>query len=114
MNDCIFCKIAAGEIPANIIYSDEWVVAFNDISPKAPIHILIVPKEHLSGASDCDKKEAELLGHIFVIANELAKKFNINESGYRIITNNGKDAGQTVNHLHFHLLGGKDLGDLIG
>jgi len=114
VNSCIFCKIIAGEIPAEIIYSDDFVVAFSDIAPKAPVHILLIPKRHLRGANELLTDDAELLSHIFSAANVLAKKFNIDKSGYRVITNNGKDAGQSVDHLHFHLLGGKDLGDLVG
>jgi len=113
MNDCLFCKIAKGEIPSDIVYSDELVVAFNDISPKAPVHILIVPRIHLSGIDAYTEADAKLLSRIFYVSNELAKKNGLEKSGYRIITNNGKDAGQTVLHLHFHLLGGQNLGELV-
>jgi len=114
MSSCIFCKIIAGEIPAEIIYSDDFIVAFSDIAPKAPVHILLIPKRHLSGADELVVDDADLLANIFTAANALAEEFGIDKSGYRIITNNGKDAGQSVGHLHFHLLGGKDLGDLVG
>jgi len=112
--DCIFCKIANGTIPVDFLYSDELVVAFNDIAPKAKTHILIVPRVHLSSASELKKEDSELLSRIFQVTNELAEKMGINESGYRIITNHGKDAGQSVDHLHFHLVGGNDLGDIVG
>ena len=114
MIDCIFCKIANGTIPVDFLYEDELVVAFNDIAPKTKTHILVVPRTNITGASELKADDSELLARIFVAVNKLAKEVGIAESGYRVITNNGKDAGQTVDHLHFHLLGGNDLGDLAG
>lgn len=108
--DCIFCKIAAGEIPAKKLYEDEQAVAFTDINPQAPVHILIIPKRHIAslaevGATDSDKL---LIGHLHAIANQLARQQNLG-AGYRITINTGPDGGQTVDHLHLHLLGGRQM-----
>lgn len=107
--DCLFCKIINGEIPSNKVYEDERVYAFYDISPAAPVHVLIVPKEHIPSANALTAENAPVVGHIFRVAAELAKKLGIAESGYRIVNNCGEDGGQTVLHLHFHLLGGRSL-----
>jgi len=108
--DCIFCKIIAGEIPSGKVYEDAHVYAFNDIAPVAPVHVLIVPKEHvMRGADGADSGNAEIFGHVFVAAAEIARRLGL-ENGYRVVTNVGADAGQTVAHLHFHLLGGTVLG----
>lgn len=107
--DCLFCKIINGEIPSNKVYEDERVYAFYDISPAAPVHVLIVPKEHIPSANALTAENASVVGHIFRVAAELAKKLGIAESGYRIVNNCGEDGGQTVLHLHFHLLGGRSL-----
>lgn len=106
--DCLFCKIVAGEIPSKKLYEDEDIFAFYDISPIAPVHILIVPKEHISSADDINENNAEIVAKIFKVIPLLAKQLGL-ENGYRVITNCGKDAGQTVPHLHFHLLGGKTM-----
>ena len=110
MSDCIFCKIANKEIPADIVLEDEYYIAFKDINPKAPVHILIIPKKHYQDISDID---AEIFSHLPKFVKDLSEELGIVENGYRIITNKGKDAGQIVFHTHFHLLAGKDLGDLI-
>jgi len=108
--DCIFCKIIAGEIPSSIVYEDAHVCAFNDIAPVAPVHVLIVPKAHIMrGADEAAGGNAAIFGHIFVAAAEIARQLGL-ENGYRVVTNVGADAGQTVAHLHFHLLGGTVLG----
>lgn len=107
--DCLFCKIINGEIPSNKVYEDERVYAFYDISPAAPVHVLIVPKEHIPSANALTAENASVVGHIFRVAAELAKKLGIAENGYRIVNNCGEDGGQTVLHLHFHLLGGRSL-----
>lgn len=107
--DCIFCKIAKKEIPAKIAYEDNDVLAFYDIEPKAPVHILIIPKKHVASVLELKKEDRELIGEIVLIAREIAKKNGIAESGFRILANYGKDSGQTVDHLHFHLLGGQKL-----
>ena len=109
MNDCIFCKIIAGEIPSKKLYEDELCLAFYDIQPLAPQHFLVIPKQHLSGASEISRDNAALVGHIFSVIADLTKKLGFAD-GYRVVTNCGEDAGQTVKHLHFHVLGGKQLG----
>lgn len=108
--DCLFCKIIAGEIPSRQAYQDERVVAFHDIAPQAPVHILIVPREHLRGLSDLTADHGPLLGAIHAAANTIARQQRIAETGYRLVVNNGPHSGQTVFHLHYHLLGGAPLG----
>ncbi|RLG99163.1 histidine triad nucleotide-binding protein [Candidatus Bathyarchaeota archaeon] len=105
MADCIFCKIASGEIPAQIVYKDDEFVAFRDINPQAPVHILIIPKKHIPKLYDTD--DEKLLGKMLVLANEIAKKEGISEDGYRIVINTNRNAGQSIDHLHLHLLGGR-------
>jgi len=107
--NCIFCKIVNKEIPARIVYEDELVLAFEDIAPQAPIHILIIPKKHYSTLLDLDNDEKELIGHIFVIAKKIAKQKGIDEKGFRIVVNCNRDGGQTVFHIHFHLLAGRQM-----
>ena len=106
MDNCIFCKIIKGEIPTNFVYQDEEMVAFRDIKPVAPVHILIVPKLHIDKLQDVTDNERNLLGKMLLVAKEIAEKEKIAESGYRIGINCGKKAGQDVFHLHFHLIGG--------
>ena len=106
MNDCIFCKILAGEIPSNKVYEDDLVYAFYDINPAAPKHILIIPKEHICCANKLEEKHASLVGHIVLTAQKIAKEQGFADDGYRIVNNCGENAGQTVFHLHFHLLAG--------
>lgn len=113
MNDCIFCKIIKGEIPSSKIYEDELIYAFNDISPMAPTHILIIPKEHISGADEINESNSSLVARIFEIAPKIAKEKGL-DNGFRIVTNCKEDAGQTVPHLHFHLLGGTKLDIKMG
>lgn len=110
MEDCIFCKIINKEIPTNPVYEDDKILAFNDIDPKAPVHILIIPKKHMGSVLEVNAEDKELIGHIHYVAAELARKMGIAESGFRLSTNCNQDAGQVVFHLHFHLLGGKKLG----
>jgi len=110
MSECIFCKIANGEIKSEILYKDEQVVAFKDISPRAAIHFLIIPVKHISTVYDLEEVDNELVGHIFQVAKKLADEYNIAESGYRLVVNCKEDGGQEVFHLHFHLLGGEKLG----
>ena len=100
MADCIFCKIAAGEIPSKKAYEDDQILAFYDLDPQAPVHILIIPKEHISSANELTEENGPLLGHIFAAAAKLAKELGL-EKGYRIVNNCGEDGGQTVRHLHF-------------
>jgi histidine triad (HIT) family protein len=110
--DCIFCRIVAGEIPATKVYEDEHVIAFHDIQPQAPVHLLFIPKQHVMGVNDLQENQFNLIGSMFAAMKQVASDEGLAETGYRIITNNGKDSGQVVFHLHFHLLGGKLLGPL--
>ena len=107
--DCLFCKIAKGEIPSSKVYEDDKVYAFRDIEPQAPVHILIIPKEHIASANELTEENASIVGHIFAVAAKIAKEEGIAEGGYRIVNNCGQDGGQTVGHLHFHMLGGRSL-----
>ena len=107
--DCIFCKIVNGDIPSNKIYEDDKVLAFHDISPEAPIHFLVIPKEHIKSANDINEKNSHIISHIFLVINKIVRDLNIAETGYRIVNNCGKDGGQTVDHIHFHVLGQRDL-----
>ena len=113
MSDCIFCKIINGDIPSTKVYEDELVYAFRDIEPAAPVHILIIPKEHICCANKLEDTHKELLGHIILTAKKIAEAEGIAENGYRIINNCGEDAGQTVFHLHFHLLAGDKFKNLV-
>ncbi len=110
---CIFCKIARHEIPANIVYEDDTVMAFRDIHPQAPVHILIIPKEHIPTVNDLTEKNAGLISHMILVAKKIARDVGIDKSGYRILINCNKDAGQEIFHLHLHLLGGKPLGPMV-
>lgn len=107
---CIFCKIAAGSIPAAVVHSGARLVAFRDIDPKAPVHILVIPREHLSSLDAADERHGALLGEILLLARELARAEGISERGYRTVINTGDEGGQSVHHLHLHLLGGRGLG----
>lgn len=106
--DCIFCKIAAGEIPSTKVYEDEKILAFRDIAPMAPTHILVIPKAHIASVAEITAENADLVAHIFTVIPQIAKAEGL-EKGYRVVSNCGPDAGQTVPHLHFHILGGKQL-----
>ena len=107
--DCIFCKIANKEIPSEIVSEDENFVVFKDVNPKAPIHLLIIPKTHIGPVSALEAKDKEIIGDLILKAKETAEKIGVSENGYRLIFNVGKDAGMEVNHLHLHLLAGKPL-----
>jgi len=109
MSDCIFCKIINKEIPSTIVYEDEDIMAFNDVNPMAPVHVLIIPKKHISGLSEISEDDIAVVGKIQFIAKKIAKEMGIEYTGYRVISNCGEDAGQTVKHLHYHLLGGKKM-----
>lgn len=111
MSDCLFCKIINGEIPSTKVYEDEKCYAFFDINPMAKTHVVIVPKVHFESANAIDAQNAEYVSHIFTVAKDIAKICGVDESGYRIVNNCGADAGQTVFHIHFHLLGGEQLKD---
>lgn len=107
--DCLFCKIVAGDIPADKVYEDAEVLAFRDIAPQAPVHILVIPKAHITSAAHVTGESADLVGACFAAIPQIAKEQGL-DGGFRVITNSGTDGGQTVFHLHFHLLGGKSLG----
>lgn len=108
MSDCLFCKIIAGEIPSTKVYEDERVLAFRDIAPQAPTHILVIPKEHIASVAEINEKNSAVVSHIFEVIAKIAKDEKL-DGGYRVVSNCGDDAGQTVHHLHFHILGGKKL-----
>jgi len=110
MENCIFCRIAAGQLPTNFLYEDEEIAAFRDINPRARVHILIIPKKHIASLAQVEEGDAALLGRMCLVARQLAEEEGIASSGYRLISNCGKDSGQEVAHLHFHLLGGQFLG----
>ena len=107
--DCIFCSIAEKKIPSTIVYEDDNFLAFKDINPEAPVHILLIPKKHIQGVDKVQKEDAEFLKNIYSVIQGIAEKQGISSSGYRVVTNVGEDGGQTVNHLHFHILGGRNL-----
>jgi histidine triad (HIT) family protein len=109
-SDCLFCKIAAREIPADIVHESDHVVAFRDLNPKAPTHILVIPKKHIASAAVVTDDHGDLLAEIFQTATHLAKADGVAGSGWRLVTTVGPGAGQSVPHLHFHLLGGRDMG----
>lgn len=109
MNDCIFCKIINGEIPSDIVYENDKIIAFNDINPVAPVHILVIPKSHIQSLNDIDEKNIDIIKDIFSAITEIVKLKNIDKDGYRIVNNCGDLGGQTVNHLHFHILGSRNL-----
>lgn len=109
MSDCLFCGIIQGEVKGNIVYEDPSVVAFRDVRPQAPVHILIVPRKHLATLMDLGEEDNPLVGHVFQVAAALAKKEGISENGFRVVVNCGSEAGQTVYHIHFHLLGGRSF-----
>ncbi|HJL61186.1 MAG TPA: histidine triad nucleotide-binding protein [Pseudomonadales bacterium] len=107
--DCLFCKIANHDIPSDIVYEDERVVAFNDINPQAPVHSLIIPRKHISTINDIETADESLVGYLVSVAKNLAKENDLSEPGYRIVMNCNQQGGQTVFHIHLHLLGGRQL-----
>ena len=109
MSDCVFCKIASGEIPATIVHDDDDVVAFRDLNPQAPVHLLIIPRRHIASLNEATEDHRDLLGRLLLVAKELAAKEEI-DGGYRLINNCGAPAGQSVFHIHVHLLGGRAMG----
>ena len=110
MEDCIFCKIIAGEIPSNKAYEDDTVLAFHDIEPMAPVHVLIIPKKHVKSIMELEREDGALVAHMFEVAKKLASDLNIAEHGFRLTINTGEDGGQAVKHLHMHLMGGRGFG----
>lgn len=113
MEDCIFCKIIQGEIPSKKVYEDEEILAFEDIQPAAPIHILVIPKKHITSLAFLEKEDEPLIGKIYGVIHKLAQEKGFQEKGYRVIVNCGEDGGQEVMHLHFHLLAGQKFGEKI-
>ena len=111
--NCVFCKIIKGEIPSNKVYEDNEILAFKDINPAAPIHVLVIPKKHIKSLADMKDGDEEIIAKIYSVINKIAEKQGFKEKGYRVIVNCGKDGGQEVEHLHFHLLAGKQLGEKI-
>ncbi len=109
MSDCIFCKIVAGDIPSTKIFEDEQVIAFRDINPQAPTHVLVVPKQHIPGVNELAEADEALVGHVYGVIAKLVHELGIDESGYRVVVNSGADGQQSVPHLHFHVLGGRLL-----
>lgn len=110
MEDCIFCKIINREIPSDIVYEDDEVIAFKDIRPVTPVHILVIPKKHISSLVELTEEDEAVIGKIYTVINKVAKDASILEKGFRVIVNCGDDGGQEVKHIHFHVLGGKKLG----
>lgn len=113
MEDCLFCKIIKGEIPSTKVYEDEDILAFNDINPAAPIHILVIPKKHIESLAHMKKEDEAIVGKIYGVINKIAEEKGFKDNGYRVIVNCGRDAGQEVMHLHFHVLAGAKFGDKI-
>ncbi len=113
MSDCIFCKIIEGEIPSEKVFEDEEIFAFSDIDPRAPVHVLVVPREHIPTLNDIKSAQDSLLGRMVLVATQIAREKDIADSGYRILINCNKDGGQEVFHLHLHLIGGRSLGPMV-
>lgn len=113
MEDCLFCKIIKGDIPSTKVYEDDEILAFKDIHPVAPVHVLVIPKKHISSLVELKPEDETVIGRIYTTINKIAKQEGILEAGFRVIVNCGEDGGQEVKHLHFHLLGGKKLGTKI-
>ncbi|MEG0772390.1 histidine triad nucleotide-binding protein [Clostridium sp.] len=109
MENCIFCKIINNAIPCTKVYEDDQVLAFKDINPEAPVHVLIIPKMHITSVNAINEENQQIVAHIFLTVSKLAKELGIDNEGYRVVTNIGENGGQTVGHLHFHLLGGRSL-----
>jgi len=112
--ECVFCQIVAGKLPSDIVYQDKEVIAFRDINPQSPTHVLIIPRRHISSLAELAEGEVSLIGHMVNIANQLAKKEGVAQSGYRLVVNCGQEGGQLVPHLHLHLLGGRQLSGTMG
>jgi len=112
--DCIFCQIASGKIPADIVHKDKEIIAFRDIKPEAPLHLIIIPRKHIPSLDQMKEADAALLGRMVAVANKLAKDEGVAEKGYRLAINCGKEGGQLVPHIHMHLLGGRKLADALG
>jgi histidine triad (HIT) family protein len=112
--ECVFCNIVAGKVPASILYQDDQVIAFRDINPQAPTHLLVIPKEHIPSLAELGAGQREIIAHLISVAKELAKREGVAEKGYRLVVNCGREGGQVVPHLHLHLLGGRQLSGIMG
>lgn len=112
MSECLFCKIINGDIPSNKVYEDDKCYAFHDINPQAPVHVLVIPKDHLSSVNDVCEENSNFVAHIFSVIPKIANGLNL-DNGYRVVTNIGEDGRQSVKHLHFHILGGKNLTEFM-
>ena len=111
--ECVFCRIVAGELPSDTLYQDEQIMAFRDINPLAPTHVLIIPKRHINSLADLSDDETQIIGHMAEVANRLARQEGVAKKGYRLVVSSGEDGGQVVPHLHMHLLGGRRLSDRL-
>ena len=109
MSECLFCRIGSGQIPAKVVLQDEEILAFEDVNPQAPVHVLVIPKRHIEGLIETKADDKALLGHLLEAATQVAAKKGIAESGYRVVANTGRNGGQTVFHLHLHVLGGRQM-----
>lgn len=114
MTNCIFCKIVNKELPSERIFEAQEILAFKDINPVAPVHIMVIPKKHLASVNDLTEEDTATIGRIFLVIKDLARQLGVADTGYRVVTNIGSDGGQEIAHLHFHLIGGKKLGGKIG
>ncbi|MCG6937229.1 MAG: histidine triad nucleotide-binding protein [Gammaproteobacteria bacterium] len=110
MTDCLFCKIRDGDIPADIVYQDDAVVAFNDVNPVAPVHVLLIPKKHISTVNDVSAKEEAIMGKLFSAAKNIAEQLGVSDDGYRLVVNCNANAGQVIFHIHMHMLAGRNMG----
>lgn len=108
-DNCIFCKIAAKEIPGNIVYEDDKMIAFHDISPAAPVHVVVIPKKHIESLLALTNEDEALMGHMMLVLPQIAEKLGVDEKGFRVVANTKEDGAQTVSHLHFHLIGGRSM-----
>lgn len=111
--DCLFCKIIAGDVPSKKVYEDDYVYAFHDINPAAPVHVIVIPKMHIESANAIDEANSEYVKYVFEAIPKVAKELGVKEDGYRVITNIGENGGQTIKHLHFHIIGGTKLGEKL-
>jgi histidine triad (HIT) family protein len=111
--DCVFCKVIHGEIPSQVVYEDDLIVAIHDIQPKAPVHFLVMPKKHISSSAEITEQNSAIVAHIFEVIAKLAKELKF-ENGYRVVTNVGKDGAQSVKHLHFHVMAGRQMSEGMG
>lgn len=109
IDTCVFCRLAKGQLRADIVYEDEAVLAFKDIHPQAPVHVLVIPREHLTALWEVDASHTQILGRLLLAANDIADRMGVQQTGYRIVINTGTEAGQTVDHVHVHVLGGRKL-----